>query len=70
LRILQELLGHSTLQATQRYTHVGLDQLARTIESCHPLGSSAEPLAERERKDEANTPGNASPSTKRKNKST
>ncbi len=37
LRTLQELLGHSTLQATSRYTHVGLDELARTLESRHPL---------------------------------
>jgi integrase/recombinase XerC/integrase/recombinase XerD len=39
LRTLQELLGHSTLQATQRYTHVGVDQLARTLEALHPLGT-------------------------------
>ena len=38
LRTLQELLGHRTLQATQRYTHVGLDQLARTLEDFHPFG--------------------------------
>jgi site-specific recombinase XerD len=37
LRTLQELLGHSTLQATSRYTHVGLDELARTLEKRHPL---------------------------------
>lgn len=37
LRTLQELLGHSTLQATSRYTHVGLDELARTLEARHPL---------------------------------
>ncbi len=41
LRTLQELLGHTTLQATQRYTHVGLDQLARTLEMHHPLGEEA-----------------------------
>ena len=39
LRTLQELLGHESLQATQRYTHIGVDQLARTLESFHPLGS-------------------------------
>lgn len=39
LRTLQELLGHSTLQATQKYTHLSLDQLARTLETHHPLGS-------------------------------
>jgi site-specific recombinase XerD len=38
LRVLQALLGHSTLQATSRYTHIGLDQLARTLEAHHPLG--------------------------------
>lgn len=38
LRTLQELLGHQTLQATQRYTHVGIDQLARTVQEFHPLG--------------------------------
>lgn len=37
LRALQELLGHSTLQATQKYTHVSIDQLARTLERHHPL---------------------------------
>ncbi len=38
LRVLQALLGHASLQATSRYTHVGLDQLARTLESHHPFG--------------------------------
>lgn len=39
LRTLQELLGHQTLQATQRYTHIGIDQLARTMEEFHPFGT-------------------------------
>lgn len=39
LRTLQELLGHRTLQATQRYTHIGIDQLANTLEKFHPHGS-------------------------------
>lgn len=38
LRILQELLGHDSLQATEKYTHLGIDHLARTMESVHPLG--------------------------------
>lgn len=38
LRTLQELLGHSSLQATERYTHLNLDQLAMTMESFHPFG--------------------------------
>lgn len=37
LRVLQELLGHSSLQATQKYTHLSLDELARTMEAHHPL---------------------------------
>ncbi|MES2857380.1 MAG: tyrosine-type recombinase/integrase, partial [Bdellovibrionota bacterium] len=40
LRTLQELLGHANLQATQRYTHLGVDQLARTMEQFHPLGET------------------------------
>lgn len=38
LRTLQELLGHESLQATEKYTHLGIDQLARTMEKVHPLG--------------------------------
>lgn len=38
LRTLQELLGHESLTATEKYTHLGIDQLARTMESLHPLG--------------------------------
>lgn len=41
LRVLQALLGHATLQATSRYTHVGLDQLARTLEAHHPFGEDS-----------------------------
>lgn len=40
LRVLQALLGHATLQATSRYTHVGLDDLARTLEAHHPQGQN------------------------------
>lgn len=38
LRTLQEILGHESLQATEKYTHLGIDQLARTLEGFHPLG--------------------------------
>jgi integrase/recombinase XerC/integrase/recombinase XerD len=38
LRTLQELLGHESLRATEKYTHLGIDQLARTMEKSHPLG--------------------------------
>jgi len=40
LRTLQELLGHESLQATEKYTHLGIDQLARTMEMHHPLSNS------------------------------
>ncbi|MBY0385348.1 tyrosine-type recombinase/integrase [bacterium] len=38
LRIIQEMLGHSSLSATERYTHVTLNQLSQTLENFHPLG--------------------------------
>ena len=37
LRTLQKLLGHESLQATEKYTHLNVDQLARTLERNHPL---------------------------------
>jgi integrase/recombinase XerC/integrase/recombinase XerD len=37
LRVLQELLGHTSLTATQKYTHLSVDHLARALESHHPL---------------------------------
>jgi site-specific recombinase XerD len=38
LRILQKLLGHESLQATEKYTHLSIDSLARTLQASHPLG--------------------------------
>ena len=40
LRVLQELLGHRSLAATQKYTHLSLDHLARALEKHHPLSAS------------------------------
>lgn len=37
LRTLQSLLGHESLRATELYTHLSVDQLARTVEQTHPL---------------------------------
>lgn len=44
LRILQELLGHQSLVATQKYTHLSLSKLAQTINQSHPLNHNPECL--------------------------
>ena len=37
LRVLQKLLGHESLQATEKYTHLSVDHLSRLIDRTHPL---------------------------------
>ncbi|MDE0151047.1 MAG: tyrosine-type recombinase/integrase [Bdellovibrionales bacterium] len=37
LRVLQDLLGHRSLSATQKYTQIHLSKLSKTLKSSHPL---------------------------------
>ena len=36
LRVIQDLLGHSDIKSTERYTHANQEQLIAKFKSCHP----------------------------------
>lgn len=39
LRVVQQLLGHASLAATEVYTHLDINDVARTLEKFHPLSN-------------------------------
>lgn len=40
VRLVQELLGHSSISTTQRYTHISTDKLIELYNKAHPHGDS------------------------------
>ncbi|MEW5944934.1 MAG: tyrosine recombinase [bacterium] len=43
VRLIQELLGHSSIATTQHYTHLSLRKIKETYDSCHPRAGTDKP---------------------------
>ncbi|MCA1802574.1 MAG: tyrosine recombinase XerC [Rhodothermaceae bacterium] len=49
IRVIKELLGHSSLAATQVYTHTGIDRLKQVYDKAHPRGQTEEKQSQKKR---------------------
>jgi integrase/recombinase XerD len=53
LRVIQEILGHASLQATQVYTHLSIGRLKQVHAATHPASASGRPAVLQDRQEGA-----------------